>query len=219
MPQRLSLLNQPRAGSLRPPTTPQPRRLCFASQCDWFLRQRMLPATRQAWLCALPHPTPARWRLTVSGLLLVHALVLVLGVDVFGLSDPVQVAFQVLFQLLLLPQLLEVAPCLGLLPLFGKLSGDGGRSRQAGERGDKRDRALQLCTGSPPPAPLCTDTLYPPGADLLSGMRKGSGKGVLLTQVWGRPNPRPFCLCHDHRPSLLAKVLQRPGNAFPTVTR
>lgn len=87
-----------------------------------------------------PSPTQ-RTLLTVSGFLLIRALVLVLGVDVLCLSDPVQVAFQVLFQLLLLAQLLEISPSLGLLPLFGKLSGErewSGWSR--GARG-RRERA------------------------------------------------------------------------------
>lgn len=65
-------------------------------------------------------------KLTVSLAFLV-ALLLVLGVDVLGLRDPVQVALQVLFQLLLLAQLLEVAAGLGLLALFGELSAPGGQ--------------------------------------------------------------------------------------------
>lgn len=77
--------------------------------------------------------------LTVSGFLLIHAFVLVLRVDVFRLCDPVQVAFQILFQLLLLSQLLEIPPSLGLLPLFGELSGERvewvGRERMEGGRG------------------------------------------------------------------------------------
>lgn len=74
-----------------------------------------------------PLPEPSQDReglLTVSGLFLIHAFVLVLGVDVFCLCDPVQVAFQVLFQLLLLSQLLEISSSLGLLPLFGELSAE-----------------------------------------------------------------------------------------------
>lgn len=65
-------------------------------------------------------------KLTVPLALLV-ALLLVLGVDVLGLRDPVQVALQVLLQLLLLAQLLEVAAGLGLLTLFGELSARDGQ--------------------------------------------------------------------------------------------
>lgn len=71
-------------------------------------------------------PKDRGWLLTVSGFLLIHAFILILRVNVFCLSDPVQVAFEVLFQLLLLPQLLEISSSFGLLPLFGKLSGDRG---------------------------------------------------------------------------------------------
>lgn len=60
-------------------------------------------------------------KLTVSLALLV-ALLLILGVNVLGLRDPVQVALQVLLQLLLLAELLEIAASFGLLALFGKLS-------------------------------------------------------------------------------------------------
>lgn len=42
--------------------------------------------------------------------------------QVLGLRDPVEVALQVLLQLLLLPQLLEVAPVLCLFSFFGELS-------------------------------------------------------------------------------------------------
>lgn len=59
--------------------------------------------------------------LTVALALLV-GLVLVVGVDVFGLSDPVQVALQILLQLLLFTQLLEVSASLGFFSLLGKLS-------------------------------------------------------------------------------------------------
>lgn len=59
--------------------------------------------------------------LTVAFALLV-GLVLVVGVDVFGLGDPVQVSLQILLQLLLLTQLLEVSTSFGLLSLLGKLS-------------------------------------------------------------------------------------------------
>lgn len=59
--------------------------------------------------------------LTVALAVLV-GLVLVVGVDVLGLSDPVQVTLQILLQLLLLPQLLEVSPGFGLLSLLGELS-------------------------------------------------------------------------------------------------
>ena len=59
--------------------------------------------------------------LTVALALLV-GLVLVVGVDVFGLSDPVQVALQILLQLLLFTQLLEVSTGLGFFSLLGKLS-------------------------------------------------------------------------------------------------
>lgn len=51
------------------------------------------------------------------------SLILVVRVDVFSLSYPVQVTLQVLLQLLLLTQLLEVSPSFRLLSLFGKLSG------------------------------------------------------------------------------------------------
>lgn len=60
-------------------------------------------------------------KLTVPLSLLV-ALLLVLGVDVLGLCDPVQVALQVLLQLLLLAELLEIAASLGLLALFREFS-------------------------------------------------------------------------------------------------
>lgn len=60
--------------------------------------------------------------LTVALALLI-GLILVVGVDVFSLSDPVQVALQVLLQLLLLTQLLEVSTSFSLLSLLGKLSG------------------------------------------------------------------------------------------------
>lgn len=51
------------------------------------------------------------------------SLILVVRVDVFSLSYPVQVTLQVLLQLLLLTQLLEVSASFRLLSLFGKLSG------------------------------------------------------------------------------------------------
>lgn len=104
--------------------------------------------------------------LTVSGFLLIHAFVLVLRVDVFRLCDPVQVAFQVLFQLLLLSQLLEIPPSLGLLPLFGELSGErvewagqGAHGRRAwvGREGEMETRGNQsedgFALGSPPTCP------------------------------------------------------------------
>lgn len=70
-------------------------------------------------------PTQDRkWLLTVSGLLLIHAFIFILRVNVFCLSDPVQIAFEILFQLLLLSKLLKISPSLGLLSLFGKLSGE-----------------------------------------------------------------------------------------------
>lgn len=75
-----------------------------------------LPAPSQA-----QSPAPCRMPLTVSGFLFVQALVLILRVDVLSLRDPVQVALQVLLQLLLLSQLLEVAPGLGLLALWRTL--------------------------------------------------------------------------------------------------
>lgn len=68
--------------------------------------------------------------LTVALALLI-GLVLVVGVDVLGLSDPVQVTLQILLQLLLLTQLLEVAASFGLFSLLGELSGIcGGTHRQ-----------------------------------------------------------------------------------------
>lgn len=67
-------------------------------------------------------------KLTIPLALLV-ALLLVLGVDVLGLRDPVQVALQVLFKLLLLAELLEIATSLGLLTLFGELSARDGQER------------------------------------------------------------------------------------------
>lgn len=60
-------------------------------------------------------------RLTVALAVLV-GLVLVVGVNVFGLSDPVQVTLEILFQLLLLTQLLEVSTSFGLFSLLGELS-------------------------------------------------------------------------------------------------
>ena len=51
------------------------------------------------------------------------AVLVVLWVDVLGLRDPIQVALQVLLQLLLLTQLLEVSTRLRLLALLGELSG------------------------------------------------------------------------------------------------
>lgn len=59
--------------------------------------------------------------LTVAFTLLV-SLLIVLGVDVFGLSDPVQVALQVLLQLLLLSQLLEISASFRLLSLLREFS-------------------------------------------------------------------------------------------------
>lgn len=59
--------------------------------------------------------------LTVALALLI-GLVLVVGIDVFGLSDPVQVTLQILLQLLLLTQLLEVSASFGLLSFLGELS-------------------------------------------------------------------------------------------------
>lgn len=49
--------------------------------------------------------------------------ILVLGVDVLGLSDPVQIPFQILLELLLLTELLEVSASFGLFSLLGELSG------------------------------------------------------------------------------------------------
>ena len=50
------------------------------------------------------------------------------GVDleVLGLRDPVEVAAQVLLDLLALAVLLKVAARLGLLPLLGELAANGG---------------------------------------------------------------------------------------------
>lgn len=49
-------------------------------------------------------------------------LVLILvPLQVLSLCDPVHIAPQVLLQLLLLPQLLEVTACFGLLTLLGEL--------------------------------------------------------------------------------------------------
>lgn len=53
---------------------------------------------------------------------LTRGSLLVQLVHVLGLSDPVHVPTQVLLHLLLLPQLLEVSPGLGLLPLLTELS-------------------------------------------------------------------------------------------------
>ena len=61
--------------------------------------------------------------LTVSGSDALLPFLFILRVDVLGLRDPVQVATQVLLQLLLLSQFLEVSPRLGFLSLLGKLSG------------------------------------------------------------------------------------------------
>lgn len=66
--------------------------------------------------------------LTVAFTLLVR-LVLIVRVDIFSLSDPVQVTLQVLLQLLLLTQLLEVSASFGLFPLFGELSALGRSKR------------------------------------------------------------------------------------------
>lgn len=49
---------------------------------------------------------------------LLSSFLLILWINVFRLGDPVQVALQVLFQLLLLPQFLEIAPSFRLLPFF-----------------------------------------------------------------------------------------------------
>lgn len=43
------------------------------------------------------------------------ALLFVLRIYVFCLGDPIQVALEILFQLLLLPKLLEVSACFSLL--------------------------------------------------------------------------------------------------------
>ena len=56
---------------------------------------------------------------------------LLLGLQILGLGDPVQVAPEVLLQLLLLPQLLEVAAGLRLLPLLGELTVAGAEWRMA----------------------------------------------------------------------------------------
>lgn len=61
-------------------------------------------------------------KLLTVALALLIGFVLVVGVDVLGLSDPVQVSLQILLQLLLLTQLLEVPTSFGLLSLLGKLS-------------------------------------------------------------------------------------------------
>lgn len=63
------------------------------------------------------------WGVLTVAFALVVGLVLVVGVDVFSLSDPVQITLQILLQLLLLAQLLKVPPSFGLLSLLGKLSG------------------------------------------------------------------------------------------------
>lgn len=60
--------------------------------------------------------------LTVALALLI-SLILVVWVDVLRLSDPVQVTFQIFFQLLFLTQLLKVSPSFGLFSLLGELSG------------------------------------------------------------------------------------------------
>lgn len=97
--------------------------LCICCIGELYLYRHL----KAAWtlLCLLPAAqSPAIQKageLTVPLALLV-ALLLVLGVDVLGLRDPVQVALQVLFQLLLLAELLEIAASLGLLTLFGELS-------------------------------------------------------------------------------------------------
>lgn len=59
--------------------------------------------------------------LTVAFALLV-CLILVVWVDVLGLSDPVQVTLQILLQLLLLTQLLKVSTGFSLLSFLGELS-------------------------------------------------------------------------------------------------
>lgn len=73
-------------------------------------------------------PIKKAGKLTVPLALLV-ALLLVLGVDVLSLRDPVQVALQVLLQLLLLAQLLKIAASLGLLAFFGELSARSGQEQ------------------------------------------------------------------------------------------
>jgi hypothetical protein len=49
-------------------------------------------------------------------------LLLVLGIDVFCLGDPVQVALEVLFQLLFFPKLLEISTSFSLLSFLGEFS-------------------------------------------------------------------------------------------------
>lgn len=81
--------------------------------------------------------------LTVALALLV-GLILVIGVDVFGLGDPVQVTLQIFFQLLLLAQLLEVSASFSLFPLLGKLSaatGTQARYKRATKPRHVRNRA------------------------------------------------------------------------------
>lgn len=53
----------------------------------------------------------------------------ILRINVFCLGDPVQVALKILFQLLLLPELLEVSPCFCFLPFLRELSEGGKENR------------------------------------------------------------------------------------------
>lgn len=66
----------------------------------------------------------------------------VLGVHDLALRDPAQVAPEVLLQLLLLPELLEGAPGLGLLPLLGELP-----EVQPGRWGGEQERKKGLREG------------------------------------------------------------------------
>lgn len=122
-------------------------------------------------------PAPCGRPLTVSGFLLIQALVLILRVDVLGLRDPVQVALQVLLQLLLLSQLLEVAPGLGLLSLFGELSGERRQAGRAGEMGQEEQRVSCIAQEAHRRPPLA----WTPIPGLICSHKMAGGASLLGT--------------------------------------
>ena len=75
------------------------------------------------------------------------ALVLVQLLNVFGLGDPVQVAFQVLLQLLLFTEFLEQSTGVRLFSLFGELAGKDTQHEVQHEEGAKDDQGDKVDPG------------------------------------------------------------------------